>query len=119
MSSLTKAFIERLYCYDVFDESDRSIWLSPGDLWGMKYAVTVSVCEQNKAEDMGFTSQAMDRSLQSVGYRIVESVKALHLFDRGEAEKHRETLDEAFSAGKRLGMTLLLADRWKKRHGGD
>jgi multimeric flavodoxin WrbA len=119
MSSLTKAFIERLYCYDVFDETDRSLWLSPGDLRGAKYAVTVAVCEQNKAEDMGFTSKAMDLSLQSVGYRIVESLKVLHLFHKGEAVKHQEILSEALSAGKKLGMTLLLAERWKKRLGKD
>ncbi len=114
MSSLTKAFIERLYCYDVFDEKDRSVWLSPGDLHGVKYAVTVAVCEQSKAEDMGYTSPAMDRSLQAVGYRITDSLKVLHLFEKGEAEKHQEILREAFLAGEKLGKTLLLAARWKR-----
>lgn len=114
VSSLTKAFLERLYCYDRFDETDRAVWLSLGELTGMKYAVTVAVCEQNRMEDMGYTSPAMDRSLQAVGYRIVESVKALHLFRKGEAEKNEKSLEEAVAAGEKLGKTILLARRAKE-----
>lgn len=115
ISSITKAFIERLYCYHAFDESDRSVWLSLGELTGIKHAVTVAVCEQNNADDMGLTSVAMDKPLQAVGYRIVESVKVLHMYKKGEVQKHEATLNQAFNAGKKLGKTILLADNLKKR----
>ncbi|HPE15401.1 MAG TPA: flavodoxin family protein [Oscillospiraceae bacterium] len=115
MSSLTKAWLERLYCYDIFDDSDRSVWLSLGEVTGIKYAVTVAVCEQDDAEDMGYTSPAMDKALQAVGFRVVESVKALHLYKKGDCENQKEILEKAVSAGEKLGKTILLADRVKKQ----
>ena len=115
MSSLTKAWLERLYCYDVFGDSDRSVWLSLGEVTGIKYAVTVAVCEQNDVKDMGYTSLAMDKALQAVGFRVVESVKALHLYKKGDCEKQKEILEEAAFAGEKLGKTILLADRVRKQ----
>ena len=115
VSSLTKAFMERLYCYDMFDESDRSVWLNIGELFGIKYAVTVAICEQNNIEDMGYTSIAMDRTLQAVGYRIVESMKVLHMFKKGESKKHEDILNEALHAGEKLGKTIVLANCIKKK----
>lgn len=115
VSALTKTFIERLYCYDVFDNTDRSVWLNIGELLGIKYAVTVAICEQNNIEDMGYTSIAMDRSLQAVGYRVVESLKVLHLFKKGDSEKHEAVLNEAIAAGKKLGKTILLSNEMKKK----
>jgi multimeric flavodoxin WrbA len=73
MSSLTKAFIERLYCYDVFDEKDRSVWLSPGDLHGVKYACDRGGLRAEQGRGYGLYLSAMDRSLQAVGYRITDS----------------------------------------------
>lgn len=84
---LTKKFLDRLYAYEVFDETDRSVWLSPNEVNGSKYAVTVSICEQETIENMGFTSDAMNLTLQSVGWRTVESIKALYLYERGEAQE--------------------------------
>lgn len=115
LSSITKAFIERLYCYDMFDDTDRSVWINLGELTGIKYAVTVAVCEQNTIEDMGYTSLAMDKSLQAVGYRVVESMKVLHMFKKGDSEKHDDILNEAILAGEKLGKTLSLADNIKKK----
>lgn len=114
MTAITKAFIERLYCYCIFDETDRSIWLSHRELFGAKYAVTVAICEQNNIEDMGYTATAMDRSLQSVGYRIVEGMKVLHLFNKNDSKKDADILDSATAAGIKLAKTILLAERLKK-----
>lgn len=111
LSSITKAFIERLYCYDIFDKTDRSVWINPGEVFGIKYAVTVAVCEQKSIEDMGFTSIAMDKSLQAVGYRIVESMKVFNMFEKGAATNHENVLNDAFIAGEKLGKTILLANK--------
>lgn len=113
MTSITKRFIERLYCLDVFDKSDRSVWLSKNEIDGIKYAVTVAVCEQQDIESMGYTSIAMDKSLQAVGYRVVESLKALKAFKAGEIEAQNETLEKARLTGIKLGSTLLLSNEYK------
>lgn len=115
ITSITKAFIERLYCYDIFDKDNRGVWLSLNELFGIKYAVTVAICEQNNMEDMGYTSIVMDKSLQAVGYRIVESMKVLHMFKKGETLKHEDVLQQAFVAGEKLGKTILLANKMKKQ----
>lgn len=114
ISSLVKAFIERLYCFDVFDPEDRSVWVSLGELKGRRYAVSVTVCEQKDSADMGCASEVMDRSLQAVGYRVVESFKALHLFKKGECREREEILRGAYEAGVKLGRTILLASHAKK-----
>lgn len=113
ITSITKAFLERLYCYDLFHPEDRSVWLNLNELIGTKFAVTLAICEQNNTEDMGVTSLVMDKSLQAVGFRIVESMKALHLFEKGACINHDDILTEADAAGQKLGKTILLANKMK------
>ncbi len=110
VSALMKMFIDRLYVYEVFDVSDRSVWLSPAEVLGAKYAVTVAVCEQKDEADMGFTSEAMRLALQAVGVRSVENLKVLHLFQKGEALRHETLLQNAYNAGEKLAKTVALAD---------
>lgn len=110
VTAIMKSFLDRLYCYDVFDEDDRSIWLSLNELMGLKYAVTVSVCEQDNENDMGYTSLIMSKSLEAVGYRVVHNVKALHLFAKGEAVRDKDALNHALLAGVKLAKTLKLKD---------
>lgn len=115
VTGLTKLFLDRLYAYDIFDNKDRSVWLSPNELFGMKYAVTIAVCEQQDSSDMGYTSIAMDRSLQAVGYRIVDSVKALHLFAKGEAAADPQSLQKAETSSQKLVTTLKLAEKMRQQ----
>jgi multimeric flavodoxin WrbA len=56
VTSDIKAFIERLYCFQVFAEDDRSVWSSVNEALGGKYAVVIAICEQNDEKDMGFTA---------------------------------------------------------------
>lgn len=115
VTGLTKMFMDRLYAYEVFDESDRSVWLSPNEVFGIKYAVTVAVCEQETADNMGFTSDSMDMTLKAVGWRPVENVKALFLFKRGEANGQTELMKTAKKAGVKLAKTIVLANDIKKK----
>ncbi len=110
VSSLMKMFMDRLYVYEVFDKQDRSVWLSPAEVFGAKYAVSVAVCEQQDEADMGFASEAMRMTLQAVGVRSVESLKVLNLFDRGKVAYCKELLQKAEKAGEKLGRTMILAD---------
>lgn len=114
VSSLTKMFLDRLYAYEIFDPSDRSIWISVNEAISMKYAVTVAICEQQNEYDMGFTSEAMSMTLAAVGFRCVENLKMLHLFKKGEVNKYEETLVMAQKAGLKLSKTVMLASTTRR-----
>ena len=108
ITSDMKAFIERLYCFQVFAEDDRSVWSSINEALGGKYAVVISICEQNDEKDMGFTSEAMSKPLEGLGYRVIETVKILKLFKKEDALKNQEALDQVKRAGKKLEKTFRL-----------
>jgi multimeric flavodoxin WrbA len=109
ISASMKAFIERLYCYEVFDADDRSVWVSATEGKGLKYSAVVAVCEQDDAVDMGFTAEAMSLPLQAVGYRVVSVHKVLHLFGRHEARSEEVLLNKAAMYGLKLYKTIKLS----------
>lgn len=108
ITSDMKAFIERLYCFQLFAEDDRSVWSSINEVLGGKYAVVISICEQNDEKDMGFTTEAMCKPLEGLGYRVIANVKTLKLFKKGDVLKNQDSLDQAIRAGKKLKKTLTL-----------
>ncbi len=114
ITALTKAFLERCYCLESFDKRDRSRWVSLLEAVGMRYASVIAVCEQHSAEDMGFTVPAMTKPLESLGYRIVDEVKAVNFFEAGKVAHDPSVLEEARSAGKRLAGTVMLKNEITK-----
>ena len=62
---------------------------------------------------MGFTSEALRRSLEAVGCRVVESVEGHHVFARGAIKQKPEILTKAFKAGEKLARTLHLHNQVK------
>jgi len=104
----TKAFIDRCFCLDFFDEDDRSVWISINDTGRQKYAAVVSVAEQHSEKDMGVAPEVMKGSLEALGYRVVDVVKALGLFSAGEAAHDKYALENAYNAGEKLLKTLRL-----------
>jgi len=110
LTAVMKAFIDRLYCYEIFDKDDRSVWMPLNEALGMKYALVIAVCEQQSVEDLGFTDQAMSKPLEALGYRITDSLKILHAFDKGDVLNHPETIKNVKSAGKKLVKTLKLRE---------
>lgn len=115
VTSDMKAFLERLYCYEIFDESDRSVWMGINEVMGGKLAATIAICEQHAQEDMGFTSEAMSLTLSSLGYRCVENAKILELYDIGAAKLSDSALAKSYKAGEKLAKSLLLKERIKKQ----
>jgi multimeric flavodoxin WrbA len=103
-----KAFIDRCYCFEMFAEDDRSVWMGINEVLGGKYAVVIAVCEQTMEVDMGYTAESMVKPLEALGYRVIDTVKALGLFKKGEALKDKELLDQVAKAGKKLARTLML-----------
>jgi multimeric flavodoxin WrbA len=108
VSADIKAFIDRCYCFEMFAEDDRSVWMGINEVLGGKYAVVIAVCEQYSEVDMGYTAEAMIKPLEALGYRVIDTVKALGLFKQGDALKDERTLDQAAKAGKKLAKTLML-----------
>jgi len=108
ISADMKAFIDRCYSFEVFAEDDRSCWLSVNEALGGKYAAVIAVCEQQDEKDMGFTPEAMSKPLEALGYRVVDTVKILRLFEAGEALKDNEALKHSRKAGERLVKTIKL-----------
>jgi len=111
ITSDMKAFIERFYCFQIFAEDDRSVWSSINEVLGGKYAVVISICEQNDESDMGYTAEAMSKPLEGLGYRVVETVKILKLFKKGDALKNQEALEQVKKATKKLEKTIRLKEK--------
>jgi len=108
VSADVKAFIDRCYCFEMFAADDRSVWMGVNEVLGGKYAVVIVVCEQHSESDMGFAAEGMAKPLEALGYRIIDTVKALGLFKQGEALKDEKILEQSAKAGKRLAKTLKL-----------
>jgi len=103
-----KAFIDRCYCFEMFAEDDRSVWMGIHEALGGKYAVVIAVCEQYSEEDMGYTAEGMAKPLEALGYRVIDTVKALGVFKKAEVLKDEKILEQAAKAGERLAKTLKL-----------
>jgi len=84
VSADVKAFIDRCYCFEMFAADDRSVWMGIHEALGGKYAVVIAVCEQYSEEDMGYTAEGMTKPLEALGYRVIDTVKALGLFKEGK-----------------------------------
>lgn len=115
VTALVKAFIERCFCLDFFDENDRSIWVSINDAIPQKYASVINVSEQHTEEDSGVALDVMCDSLESFGYRIIDRVKALGLFTAGEANNDKKALEHAYNAGEKLLKTINLKNSIKQK----
>lgn len=108
VTAITKAFLDRLYCYEIFDDDDRSVWMSLNEAMGGKLASVISVCEQQNDRDTGHAALTMQLTLQSLGYRITDCTEIIKLYRRGEAQKDSQAVLEARENGMRIGKTLLL-----------
>jgi len=108
-----KSFIDRFYCFEIFDKENRSVWMGLNEALGGKYAAVIAVNEQEKEEDMGFASEAMIKPLEALGYRVVSSVKAINLYAAGESLRNGKVMQAANQAGEKLLKTLQLKERVK------
>ncbi|WP_406661774.1 flavodoxin family protein [Methanolobus sp. ZRKC3] len=100
-----KAFIDRLYPFYEFTEERPGPYSSKLADQGRK-ALVFTVCEQVKAEEMGFTLEALGMPLEALGYGIFDKFLATGCFSKGEVLKDRDILKKAFEAGKKLAVGL-------------
>jgi len=116
VTALMKAFLDRLYCYEVFDDDDRSVWMSVNEALGGKLAAVISVCEQKKAQDTGYAAKTMRLTLESLGYRVTDCAEVIDLFKKTEAREDSAAILEVKSLGHRLAKTLLLKESIRLKH---
>ncbi len=101
-----KAFIDRLYCFYVFNSKER-LWDWHSMLADQnRKAVIATVGKQTRREDMGFTLEAMRRPLQSLGYAITGELAVFGLFDAGKVAEQPDVLIQSENIGARLCRTL-------------
>jgi len=57
---------------------------------------------------MGFTAEAMSSPLEGLGYRVVEKIKILKLFKKGDVLQNQDALEQVKRAGVKLEKTIRL-----------
>ncbi|WP_342305033.1 flavodoxin family protein [Methanolobus sp. ZRKC5] len=100
-----KTFIDRLYPFYDFTEERPGPYSSKLAGKGRK-ALVFTVCEQVKAEEMGFTLEALGMPLEALGYEIFDKFEATGYFSKGEVLKDGDILKKAFEAGKKMALSL-------------
>lgn len=100
-----KSFIDRLYCFYLFDDKRPRGWSSRLAGQGRK-AIIGAVCEQNNTSDMGFTLGAMRYPLKALGYEIVEEFPVLGVFDRAKVRENEEVMVKARKMGHDFAESL-------------
>ncbi len=111
VTGIIKNLIDRLYCYETFDEEDRSVWMGIIEAMGTKYATVVAVCEQEDPKDLGYTAVTMTKSMQAIGYRVVDELKIYNVYNKNELSSDTNQLIKLEKAGKKLVKTILLKDK--------
>jgi multimeric flavodoxin WrbA len=105
LTAWMKAFIDRLYCFYVFDNNRPRRWSSRLAGQGRK-AVLAAVCEQINKSDMGFTLEAMRRPLEALGYEIIGELPVFGVFDRAKVREKKQVLIAAEKLGANLAQAL-------------
>lgn len=100
-----KAFIDRMYPFFEFTNP------RPGPYscrLASKYRamVTVGVCEQKEASELGVTLPAMTDAFKVMGYELVTELAITRHFSLGSVKKDPEALSKAYEAGEKLAAAL-------------
>ncbi len=114
VTGIIKNMIDQLYCYEIFDDEDRSVWMGIHEVTGPKYATVVTVCEQKDPKDLGYTAVTMTKSLQALGYRVVDELKIYNVYNKNDLLLHTDQLIKLEEAGKKLAKTILLKEKLLK-----
>jgi multimeric flavodoxin WrbA len=101
-----KAFIDRMYPYFDFTNPRPGPYSSRLAGQGRKL-LTVGVCEQKDASEMGYTIPAMSEPVKVLGYEVTSELQAIGHFAKGSVKKNTSLLEEAAEAGRLLARALL------------
>lgn len=105
VTSSMKAFIDRLYPFYEFCDKRPGPYSSKLADQDRK-ALVFSICEQVKAEEMGFTLEALGMPFEALGYEIFDKFLATGCFSKGEIRNNADILEKAFKAGKEFAASM-------------
>jgi multimeric flavodoxin WrbA len=106
VSALTKAFIDRLYCFYEFAGERPGPWSSRLANQGRKASIA-TVAEQNGEEGLGVVMPAMRMPLEALGYEVIGELVAPGIFPAGNIKQNRDIISKARLLGSQLGQALL------------
>jgi multimeric flavodoxin WrbA len=106
VTSWMKAFIDRLYCFYHFENDRPRSWSSQLANQDRK-AIVGAICEQESAEDMGFTLAAMKHPLKALGYDIVGELTVFKIFDKGKVKQDEKAMVDARQLGIKLAASMI------------
>jgi multimeric flavodoxin WrbA len=105
ITSWMKAFIDRLYCFYNFENDRPRSWSSQLADQDRK-AVIAAICEQETAENMGFTIEAMEKPLEALGYEIIGKLSVFKIFDKAKVKHDQDSMEKAYELGKKLAQSI-------------
>jgi multimeric flavodoxin WrbA len=101
-----KAFIDRLYCFYIFNDERPRGSSSRLARQGRK-AIIAAVGEQSTREDdIGFTLDAMRLPIEALGYEIIDELPVIGIFDKGKVKADTQLLDQARKMGEKLAKEI-------------
>ncbi|WP_292518376.1 flavodoxin family protein [Methanoculleus sp.] len=105
VTSLMKAFIDRLYAfYDFTDDRPRGYSSRLADR--PRKAVVFAVGEQADPADLGVALEALSLPLRPLGYEVVAELPVLNCFEPGVVGKKEGVLEQAYRCGRDLAAGL-------------
>jgi multimeric flavodoxin WrbA len=107
MTSILKAFIDRLYGMYLFSDERPGFWKSQLADQGRR-AIVAAIGEQKDLKEggMDLTLATLRLSIEALGYEIVEELPVLGIFAKGKIKEYPQILKKADILGKQLGTSL-------------
>lgn len=105
VTAMTKAFIDRLYCFYEFTKERPGPWSSRLANQGRK-AVIATVAEQKNDEGLGVVMPAMRLPLEALGYELTGELVAPGVFPVGKVKQDQNIMSRARALGNNLGQAL-------------
>ena len=107
MTALMKSFIDRLYCYYYFSDERPGLWSSQLADQGRKAIIAVVGEQATRAEGgMDLTLETMRRSVEALGYDVIDELPVLGVFHKGRVREYPQVLEQAETLGRRLASLL-------------
>jgi len=101
-----KAFIDRLYCYYIFENDRPRSWSSQLANQGRK-AIIAAVGEQTSRKDaVGLTLDAMRLPIKALGYEVISELAVMGIFDKGKVKEESSTLKEVDTLARKLSKVI-------------